>query len=105
MKRMRRNDPAWQARAERAAALEQELRRRLAGRGLELTVSTVTSGGTAFAHWIVRDGDRDVLHVWPASLKWWRPERGDRGQLADLWDCWGWCGGRRSHALRRRGEP
>jgi hypothetical protein len=82
----RRNDPAWQARAERAAALEQELRRRLAGRGLELTVSTVTSGGTAFAHWIVRDGDRDLLHVWPASLKWWRPGRGDRGQLADLWD-------------------
>jgi hypothetical protein len=81
-----RHDPAWQERAARADALVQELHRHLARRGLKLTVSVVRSGETAFAHWVVRDGGRDVLHVWPASLKLWRPESGDRGRLADLWD-------------------
>ena len=89
MKRKRmskRNDATWRQRAERALAVEAELRRRLAEAGLRLRLSTVTAGRTQFPHWVVYDGGRAVLHVWPAALKWGRRFRGCdlRGSQVEL---------------------
>jgi hypothetical protein len=82
----KRTDPAWRARAAGALAAEPELRRRLAEAGLRLRLSTVTAGRTQFPHWRVYDGPTVVLHIWPASLTYWRPDGGIRGRLAGIED-------------------
>jgi hypothetical protein len=67
--------------ARQGARLESEVRR-----GLTLRVSWSRSGRTVTPHWMVDRRGVRVLNFWPATLRWWRPSRGESGRAKAVWD-------------------
>jgi hypothetical protein len=73
--------------AEKARLLEDDIRRALAARGLQLVVSWPRSGTTATAHWQVNESaGRRVVDFWPASNRWRTPDGARSGVLDFLWE-------------------
>jgi hypothetical protein len=42
-------------------------------------------GKTVTPHWIFTDrsGERHLLHYWPSTRRWWRPDDGEKGFAAN----------------------
>jgi hypothetical protein len=68
-----------------AQALEAAVRQAAASLGLGLLVSWSQSGRSATTHWRFAVGEREILHWWPGTSRWWAPVGGRRGRADGPW--------------------